>query len=256
MQYFRSKIFDVLWCFWTLLFVLAVPALMLFASPTRYVRAFANIWIRGTLALLHRVVGLKDQQRGGENIPTQACIIVCNHQSPWETIALIIRFPDVAIVTKQELLRIPVFGWFVKAFPMILIDREAGFRALRKMVSECRTALAQGRSVLIFPEGTRKKVSDPVIFKRGVEFLYSRLGAPVLPVAVNSGIFWGPERAFKHSGTITVSYLPPIAPGLSPTEFKRIAENSLQTEKERLVAQAATARPSVTGMQTGAERIR
>jgi 1-acyl-sn-glycerol-3-phosphate acyltransferase len=206
------------------------------------------------LALLHRVVGLKAQQRGGENIPTEACIIVCNHQSPWETIALIVHFPDVAIVTKQELLRIPVFGWFVKAFPMILIDREAGFKALRKMVSECRTALAQGRSVLIFPEGTRKKVSDPVIFKRGVEFLYSQLGVPVLPVAVNSGIFWG--RALKHSGTITLSYLPPIAPGLSPTEFKRIAENSLQTEKERLVAQAATARPSVVGIQNGAERIR
>jgi Acyltransferase len=119
---------------------------------------------------------------------------------------------------------------------------------------QCRTALAQGRSVLIFPEGTRKKVSDPVIFKRGVEFLYSQLGVPVLPVAVNSGIFWG--RALKHSGTITVSYLPPIAPGLSPTEFKRIAEDSLQTEKERLVAQAATARPIVMGMQNGAERIR
>jgi 1-acyl-sn-glycerol-3-phosphate acyltransferase len=236
MQYLRSKTFDIVWVFWTLLFVPAVPILILFGSPTRQVRALAILWTKGTLILLQGVVGLKYLQRGRENIPRQPCIIICNHQSPWETIAFIAHFPNLAIVAKRELLRVPVFGWFVKAFPMIVIDRDAGFKALRQMTKECRTALSAGRSVLIFPEGTRKKVSDPVVFKRGVEFVYSQLDVPILPVAVNSGIFWGPERTFKQSGTIIVSYLPPIMPGLSPKEFKWEAQKSLQDEKGRLVA--------------------
>jgi 1-acyl-sn-glycerol-3-phosphate acyltransferase len=237
MQYLRSKTFDTLWFFWTALFVPAIPILILFGSPTRYVRALAVLWTEGTLILLEGVVGLKYLQRGRENIPQLPCIIICNHQSPWETIAFIAHFPNIAIVAKRELLRVPVFGWFVKAFPMIVIDRDAGFKALRQMTKECRSALFDGRSVLIFPEGARKRVSDPVIFKRGVEFVYSQLDVPVLPVAVNSGVFWGPERAFKQNGTITVSYLPPIMPGLSPMEFKLEAQKSLQDEKGRLVAE-------------------
>jgi 1-acyl-sn-glycerol-3-phosphate acyltransferase len=238
MQYLRSKTFDTVWFLWTALFVPTVPILILFGSPTRYVRALAVVWTQGTLILLRGVVGLKYLQRRRENIPRQPCVIICNHQSPWETIAFIAHFPNIAIVAKRELLRIPIFGWFVKAFPMIVIDRNAGFKALRQMTRECRTALSEGRSVLIFPEGTRKRVSDPVIFKRGVEFVYSQLDVPVLPVAVNSGVFWGPERPVKQNGTITVSYLPPIMPGLSPKEFKREAQKSLQDEKGRLVTES------------------
>jgi 1-acyl-sn-glycerol-3-phosphate acyltransferase len=154
MQYLRSKTFDTFWLFWTVLFVPTVPVLILFGSPTRYVRALAVVWTKGTLILLQGVVGLKYLQRCRENIPRQPCIIICNHQSPWETIVFIAHFPNIAIVAKRELLRIPIFGWFVKAFPMIVIDRDAGFKALRQMTRECRTALSEGRSVLIFPEGT------------------------------------------------------------------------------------------------------
>jgi len=99
--------------------------------------------------------------------------------------------------------------------------------------------LAQGRSVLIFPEGTRKSASEPVEFKRGVELLYTRLNRVVLPVALNSGLFWGPDRAYKRAGTISVSYLDPIEPGLAGSEFTRKAEQLLETERRRSWLRAA-----------------
>ena len=145
----------------------------------------------------------------------------------------------MAIVAKQELLTIPVFSWFLRKSPMILIDRESGSKAVRKMIDESQAVLAQGRSVLIFPEGTRKSASEPVEFKRGVELLYTRLNRVVLPVALNSGLFWGPDRAYKRAGTISVSYLDPIEPGLAGSEFTRKAEQLLETERRRSWLRAA-----------------
>jgi 1-acyl-sn-glycerol-3-phosphate acyltransferase len=122
---------------------------------------------------------------------------------------------------------------------MILIDRESGSKAVRKMIDESRAALAQGRSVLIFPEGTRRPVSEPVEFKRGVELLYTKLDRPVLPVALNSGLFWEPGRTYKRAGTISVSYLLPIQPGLAGHEFTREAEQLLEAERRLSWPQAA-----------------
>lgn len=150
-----------------------------------------------------------------------------------------VLFPDVAIVAKQELLTIPVFSWFLRKSPMILIDRESGSKAIRKMVEECEAALAQGHSVLIFPEGARKLTSEPIEFKRGVELLYAKLGRPVLPVALNSGHFWGPGRSYKRAGTISVSYLDPIPPGLAAREFMHRAEQVIEAERRFSWPQAA-----------------
>jgi 1-acyl-sn-glycerol-3-phosphate acyltransferase len=107
------------------------------------------------------------------------------------------------------------------------------------MVEESQAALAQGRSVLIFPEGTRKSVSEPVAFKRGVELLYAKLGRPVLPVALNSGHFWGPGQPYKRAGTISVCYLDPIPAGLAAREFTHKAEQLLETERRFSWPQAA-----------------
>lgn len=241
MQYLRSKLFDIMWGLWTLLFLPTIPLLILFGSPSRGVRMLARIWLRGVFFMLRHIVRLDHVEQGQNNIPNFPCIMISNHQSPWETLAFIFCFPDVAIISKKELLRVPIFGWFVKHYPMILIDRGTGSKALRQMINDSRVALDGGRPVLIFPEGTRKSVSDRVKFKRGIEFLYSELNVAVLPVAVNSGVFWGPGRSFKRNGTITMSYLPPILPGLSTFEFRRQAEGLLQEEKERLGSRSISA---------------
>jgi 1-acyl-sn-glycerol-3-phosphate acyltransferase len=165
--------------------------------------------------------------------PAPACLIVCNHQSTWETLAFIALFPDVAIVAKEELLKIPVFGWYLRHSPMITIDRDLGTQALRRMVDGARQAFAEGRPVLIFPEGTRRPPDTPIVFKRGLELIYGRLGVPVLPVVVDSGRFWGIDGEPKHAGTITMACLPPIPPGLPGDEMSRLTVAAMEAERLR-----------------------
>ena len=224
----RSRLFDVVLVVWTGLFAPAALAPALCGKPERAVRRTARAWARGTLRLLGWCVGLTYVELGQENIPSEPCLIVANHQSTWETLAFLALFPDVAIIAKRELLTIPIFAWFLRNAPMILIDRDSGTKAVRKMVEESRAALAAGRSVLIFPEGTRRSVSEKIEFKRGIEILYAKLDARVLPVALNSGHFWSPDQPYKRSGIITVDYLDAIEPGLAGAEFTRRSQDVIE----------------------------
>jgi 1-acyl-sn-glycerol-3-phosphate acyltransferase len=231
----KSHLFDAFFAGWTAWFALGVLVFWLVGSPRKAIRAATRLWVRGVLFGLKHVVGLDYVETGRDLIPSEPCLIVCNHQSTWETLAFLVLIPDVAIVAKRELLRIPIIGWYLRKSPMVIIDRESGSKALKFMLNQSREALAGGRSVLIFPEGTRMKELDPIRFKRGVELLYAKLGTPVLPVLVNSGKFWGPGRSRKRSGTITVSYLPPIPPGMPAELFVRKAEAQMEAERSRLI---------------------
>lgn len=227
----RSRSFDFAWALWTALFAPVIPLLWLTGSPPHLVRKFTRIWARGVLVELAWIVGLDFVEQGRGNVPTEPCLIICNHQSTWETLAALVLFPDVAIIAKRELLRIPVLGWFLRRSPMIIIDRSEGASALRTMMTEGAAALASGRSVLIFPEGTRRHPGVPIRFKRGVDLLYKRLGAPALPVVVDSGKFWGAASHPRRQGTITVTYLSLIPAGLSLAEFARYGEQRMQAEQ-------------------------
>lgn len=224
----RSRAFDILAIAWTLLFYPAIGALLATGKPRRAIRFVSRVWAAGVLAILRRTVGLTHTEVGRSNMPAGPCLIVANHQSQWETIAFLLLVRDVAIVAKQELLSIPVMGWFLRHSPMILIDRESGGRALRHMLGAARAAIAEGRPVLIFPEGSRRRVGDGVAFKRGIELLYADLGVPVLPVALNSGHFWSADDRVKRSGEIVVTYLPVIEPGLPARDFLSRAQASVQ----------------------------
>lgn len=227
-QRIRSWVFDAVLIAWTALFAPALAILLVSGKPRFLIRATSRVWAKGILAALKWTVGLTHVEVGRHNIPAGPCLIVANHQSKWETIAFLTLVPEVAIVAKQELLSIPVMGWFLRHSPMILIDRDSGGAAIRHMLSEARKALGQGRPVLVFPEGSRRSATSDVAFKRGIELLYLRLGVTVLPVALDSGRFWAADLPFKRPGAITVSYLPPIQPGLSGSEFVRRAQLAMQ----------------------------
>jgi 1-acyl-sn-glycerol-3-phosphate acyltransferase len=236
MRRLRSVLFNLLWAGWTALFGLAIPVLLIGRASPPTIRLMTRLWARGFLALLAAVVGVRYVKWGADHKPEGPCLIVANHQSAWETVAALVLFPDVAIVAKRELLRIPVLGWFLKRSPMIIIDRSDGVKALRAMKEACVAAIEEGRSVLIFPEGSRKEVGAPLEFKRGVELLYRTLGVSVLPVALNSGRFWKLGHEPKVPGTIIVSMLTPIEPGLSARRFFHIAEEVLETATFELAA--------------------
>lgn len=246
----RSHVFYGLWGLWTGLFGLLIPLLWIAGPTPRTVRGLTRIWARGILRLLSGLVGLRYEVRGGENRPLTPGLIIANHESTWETLAALVLFPDVAIVTKQELLRIPIMGWYLRRSPMIMIDRDDGRKALRAMVEQGQVALAGGRSVLIFPEGARKQTGEPVEFKRGVALLYKTFAVPVLPVVVTSGRFWGIGSAPKAPGTIVVSFLLPIAPGLSAAKFVSTAEALMESEKSKLAREEIAETAAISSCQT------
>jgi 1-acyl-sn-glycerol-3-phosphate acyltransferase len=235
LQYLRSKSFDILLVLWTLILSPALPILWSVNASSKHVRAVSQLWANGLMFLLRTVVNLKYVERGRENIPDGPCLVICNHQSLWETIALSTIFPDASFVAKIELLRIPVVGWFLEKYPMIMLDRTGRAAAARRMLAAGVRAISEGRKVVIFPQGTRSDVHEPVRFKRGATALYVHLGVPALPVAVNSGVFWPGDRLMKYDGTITVSYLPTIEPGLDPNEFRARAEKAISEEATKLV---------------------
>lgn len=230
----RSRLFDVFFGLWTMLQSPFIPALAVLHRPG-LTRAAIRFWTRGVLGLSRRILGLRLREEGVENKHLGApCIYVCNHQSTWETLAFNQLVPDICIIAKQELRKIPVFGWFLSHAPMILIDRSGGGRAMAAMISEARHEVARGRSILIFPEGTRIGVHEERKFQPGLIALYRKLDLPVVPVVHNAGCFWG--EGPKRPGTIVVSYFPPIPPGLPPAEVMAQVEQLLNTEKGRLVA--------------------
>ena len=243
MHYLRSSLFIIAVVILTIVVSLSVPFMWLFNAGSPTVRAVSQVWARGIMWLFRVVLGLDFRESGRANVPDGPCIIACNHQSLWETAALSMLFPDASIVAKKELAKLPIVGWFLQRYPMILVDRAAGRQALKQMVEEATRAVREGRKVLLFPQGTRQAVGEPMVFQAaGISALYTSLNVPVVPAACNSGLFWGKKTLMIHSGMITLSYLPPIAPGMNRKEFQPMLEKMIAEESERLVREEGTSR--------------
>lgn len=232
----RALLFNILFYLWTAVYsVLMVPLL---AAPRAVVARIARFWNRSVVWLLAAVVGLRYEIRGRQNMPDRPAIFAVKHQSAWETIALIVLLGDPVYVLKRQLFAIPGFGWYLARLGNIGIDRRGAAGALKALVREAGRALQQGRPVVIFPEGTRVAVGSRRPYNPGVAALYAMLPAPVVPVALNSGLFWGRRNFMKRAGTITIEFLPAIPPGLPRAEFMAELEARIEEASERLVAEA------------------
>jgi 1-acyl-sn-glycerol-3-phosphate acyltransferase len=162
-------------------------------------------------------------------------LIASKHQSTWETLAYTILFPDAAIVLKRELLFIPIVGWAMARAGNIAVARGDGASALRGLVKQARAVIADGRSIVIFPEGTRVAPGDERPYQVGVAALYRQLGVPVVPVALNSGVFWGRRKFIKWPGLIRMQILPPIAPGLDREAFLNTLRRRIEDATKELL---------------------
>ena len=166
---------------------------------------FTVWWCKVTCGLTYRIIGL-------EHVPDVPCVILAKHQSTWETLFFLRLFPPHAWVLKRELLWIPLFGWAMALSEPIGIARKQRRRALEQVLAQGQQRLATGRSVIIFPEGTRVPPGQTGRFRSGGVRLAQAAGCPILPVAHNAGCFW-PRRAFvKQPGIITVEIGSPIDP--------------------------------------------
>ena len=232
----RSLAFNVGWYVGTAVIAVAgAPVLLL---NRRAVVRWAQLWIRFCLAWLRLTVGLSHRMSGLENLPSGPVIIASKHQSSWETLAFTLLFPDAAIVLKRELLYIPIVGWAMARAGNIAVARGDGASALRGLVRQAQAVLRDGRSILIFPEGTRVAPGASRDYQAGTAALYRQLGVPVVPVALNSGVFWGRRQFVKQPGVIEVEVLPAIPPGLDRRRFMAELERCIEGATTRLVEQA------------------
>jgi len=229
----RSLAFNAGWYAGTAIIALAGSPILL--MPRRAVVAWSHFWIRFVLGWLKLTCSLTHRVTGLENLPAGAVIIASKHQSSWETLAYGVVFDDAAIVLKRELLFIPIVGWAMARAGNIAIERGDGASALRGLVRQAKECLAQGRSILIFPEGTRVAPGDSKPYQVGIVALYRQLGVPVVPVALNSGRFWGRRKWIKRPGVIQVQILPPIPPGLRREAFMTTLKERIEGATTRLV---------------------
>jgi 1-acyl-sn-glycerol-3-phosphate acyltransferase len=237
MTAFRSGLFNVV--FYGLTTLMAISGLPLLLGPRRWTCGWRNLWIKLSLWCLTWSVGLRHEVRGLEHLGDGQVLVAAQHQSAWETLALHLAIDDPALALKRELYRIPLFGWYLSKVKMAAIDRSGGASALKRMVTDARRLADAGRPLLIFPQGTRVSPGTKAPYLPGVFALYKALGRPCVPVALNSGFFWGRAAFTKRPGTITLAFLEPIAPGLSRAEFMTTLETRIETTTAALAAEAS-----------------
>jgi len=228
----RSLLYVALFYLWTAL--VAVGCTPLFLGPTSWTLGMFAFWSRGVVGLLV-VCGIKVEVRGREHMPTGPALIAPKHQCMLDVFAQFGVLPSSCFVMKKELMWIPWFGWYALKVKSIVVDREAGSAALRKMVTEAKAVFAENRQVVIFPEGHRQPIGAPPDYKPGIAALYREIDVPVHPVATNSGVHWPRHGFLRHPGTIVFEYLEPIPPGLKRAEFMRILQDRIETASAALL---------------------
>jgi 1-acyl-sn-glycerol-3-phosphate acyltransferase len=239
-----SLLFNLAFYLWTAVVVLflCLPALLL---PYPAIYAVGRLWVRGTLLLLRLLTGLSHRVVGLENARRGQAIYAAKHQSSWDTLVLALYLDKPAYVLKRELLFIPLFGACLLKAGHIAVDRTGRAAALRRMLATAKARRAQRRDILIFPEGTRVAPGRHKPYQPGVAALYGALDLPVVPVALNSGLFWSRRSFTKKPGVITLEFLPPIPPGLARRAFMAELETRLENASRRL-AEAPLTPPGPT----------
>jgi len=240
--YLRSALFNLV--FYVNLALFLVLGSGFYFTPRKWSIRALQAWARTSLFWLRLIAGTKIEVRGLSNIPQGPCLVAGKHQSFWETFAILPLLDDPAMVLKKELTLIPFFGWFIYKFRMIPVERSAGTQALRALIARAEEAVSEGRQVVIMPEGTRRAPDDPPDYKPGAAAVYGRLDVPCVPFGLNSGLFWPRRRFLRRPGTIVISFLPAIPPGLPRKAFQTRLETAIEAETARLVKEGRQQAPS------------
>lgn len=215
-----------------------IAAMIAWVLPSDAMMWFARGWARTSLFLHEKITGARVEFRGVERIPKGPVLVAAKHYSAWETMALVLFFPKATYILKRELLRLPLFGWHLLKAEQVPIDRGQRAQALTKMQHYAKIAIDRGRQMLIFPEGTRRKVGARPDYKYGVARLYEALGVPCVPVAMTSGLAWPRNTLLHFPRPILVEFLDPIPAGLNPDVFFERMRESIESNTNRLLAEA------------------
>ena len=233
MQKIKSVLFLlILWTeslFW---FIVMIPVLLMGRKQAYIMPVLWTKTVRKSL----RFVGIKIEIEGLENLPkNQGYIVASKHQSAMETLIFHTMVPNVFYIFKRSLLLIPFAGLYALKTGCIPIDRAGGSKTMRVMLNKAQKNLAKGLNLVIFPEGTRTKPGEKSPeYHPGVAFLYGHCNVPVVPVALNTGVFWPKNKVMKYPGTVKVRFLPPIVPGMEKRAFLKRLQETIETEQKKL----------------------
>ncbi len=236
---FRSILFAAFFYVFTALCAVIASIISITVPP--WLPGFTRAWSRAWLAVYAAICHVKYEVRGMEQMPRGGCILAMKHQSVWDTCALFAIFDRPVYVLKRELMFIPFFGWALARLGCIAVRRGTGRAALETMIEGTRVAVSQGKQVVIFPEGTRTMPGAAPAYKSGIGYLYMALAAPIVPVALNSGLLW-PRRTFlRPPGTIRVEILARIEPGMERKDMFDLMVTQIEAASQRLSARGAGA---------------
>jgi 1-acyl-sn-glycerol-3-phosphate acyltransferase len=232
MIFIRSFLFNIYFFVGTT--ILSFILLVLLPFSGQEMRKGSQFWTKFVMFGLRYIVGITYEVRGVEHLPENGAIVACKHQSAWDTMIFVLMRISTSYVLKKELLSIPFYGWYVKRSGHVAVDRSAGASALKGMVADVKSALARGRNVVIFPEGTRSHPGQPGTYHPGIAAIYTQTGEPVIPVALNSGLYWGRKSFFKKPGKIIMEIMPPIEAGLKRRDFMAKLETTIEEKTAEL----------------------
>lgn len=239
-QAVRTAIFYLLFLGQTAVLAIIVGIIaLIWRRRTAVSWALAQYWRNSNLFLLRWVVGIRTSVTGAENIPPGPCIIAAKHQSDWDIFAILPHTDNKpAFIAKRELMDIPFFGWAAMSIDTISIDRKLGAEAIPKMLASAREKIAKGCRIVIYPEGTRKAPLAPPEYRQGVVRLYEALRVPVIPVALDSGLYWGRNSLIMWPGTARAHFLPAIEPGLDGQALSARLKQVIEAETTRMIVEA------------------
>lgn len=236
----RSVVFDLL--FYLLVGLECVLCLPFLLLPRRYFMGVVHGFVRTVHVLEKYALGLDYEVRGLENLPAEGSFIVAaKHQSPYETMKLHILLKDPAVILKKELLSIPLWGLYLKKSDVIAIDRSTPEAAIKSIQDGGRRMMAQGRPIVIFPQGTRVNVDQTPAhkpYKVGVARIQEATGLPIIPLALNTGMFWPRSGFLKSPGTVVFKFLEPIPAGKDRKELLKELEEKVEGESLSLINEA------------------
>mgnify|MGYP001430432933 FL=1 len=235
MQFFKSLIFNIfLYLGLVAIFILAIPTLLL---PDKFTLFFGRLSAKYIVFLLKIILSTKVIFHGLENLKKVDNFFVASaHQSMFETFALQIPLDSPIFILKKELLKIPLFGQYLKKIGSIEIIRETTTKENLNFFDKIKNRIEeQKRPLLIFPQGTRVKFDEQPPFKKGVGRIYNSLNLPCIPVALNTGKVWPKNSFMKYSGDIHISFLEPIMPGKEKNDFVKEIEEKIYSEIKKFI---------------------
>lgn len=250
----RSLAYQVVFVLWTL--VLGVLFLPLLAGRRLWAQRAARLWARGVLLLQRHLLALDFEVRGVENLPRGPAVFASKHQSAWETLVFHHLLDDPAFILKRSLLALPFIGFYLWKSGQIAIDRKGGAKALAALMQAARRAIAEGRQIVIFPEGHRQPPGVTGEYHPGVMLLYRDLEAPLIPVALDSGLYWGRNAFLRRPGRIVLEFLPAVPRGLDRRTFMRTLRERIEGATRALEAEARRRDPRLpAGISTPVDKF-